>query len=113
MYPKPLPTVIQSSKLQPGTLNSFGTGCNMLEAKTAKVCLEMLLAPWGVRSNWMIQSVLEFGLCMCFNWGYSREGSWVKTKMFCLEEKVGQHCDRKKTKTRGSEAGVCPVCVRQ
>lgn len=39
MYPKPLPTVIQSSKPQPGTLNSFGTGCDMLEAEAAKVDL--------------------------------------------------------------------------
>lgn len=39
MYPKPSPMVIQSSKPQLGTLNSFGTDCDTLEAETAKVDL--------------------------------------------------------------------------
>lgn len=75
----------------------------MLAAKITEVDVAHCLpgnapSPWGVRSNWRntkYPGILP-GVCV-LSLGIQQEMllDWVKKEVFCLEEKVGQHWDRK------------------
>lgn len=80
----------------------------MLEAKTAKVgpahgLLGYALSPMGSEvklKEYKVSGILP-GVCAFTGMQRGRFMDWVKKKLLPLEEKVGQHCDRKEEQDEG------------